>query len=354
MSKPPFTMSKYACELDLLRDKCKWLEGELAGAGAYAERLLDAVRTAQKFIEQMGDIRVDTVSLGGGPFKLRDSGYFSIMKSAVDAAPANDQAGSAKAAGAPGAESTAAPTNTDVPLTVSSYRKKPVVIQATQWFKMGDHAAVRMIGDTRREARQSPSPAIETLEGPHYVTPGDWIITGIKGEFYPCKPDIFAATYEPAHARVERSPTIPDGWRLVPREATENMLNAYRRAYDEAMSVGNRWYWRQAWDAMIEAAPGYKGAISADVAPKRQRREPYWFIERGAPAEWMASRPWMADAVAFGSSAQPATWTRDSFKARRFSSQDEAVRMIEAYDELKGCIATEHLDVDVAPEERIP
>ena len=37
---------------------------------------------------------------------------------------------------------------------------------------------------------------IDTLEGGHIVCPGDWIITGVKGENYPCKPDIFAATYE--------------------------------------------------------------------------------------------------------------------------------------------------------------
>ena len=37
---------------------------------------------------------------------------------------------------------------------------------------------------------------IQTLEGGHIVTPGDWIITGVAGEQYPCKPDIFAATYE--------------------------------------------------------------------------------------------------------------------------------------------------------------
>jgi hypothetical protein len=36
-----------------------------------------------------------------------------------------------------------------------------------------------------------------TLEGGHVVTPGDWIITGVQGERYPCKPDIFEATYEP-------------------------------------------------------------------------------------------------------------------------------------------------------------
>lgn len=45
---------------------------------------------------------------------------------------------------------------------------------------------------------------IPTLEGAHYASPGDWIIRGVQGEFYPCKPDIFAATYEavaPAPAR---------------------------------------------------------------------------------------------------------------------------------------------------------
>lgn len=70
------------------------------------------------------------------------------------------------------------------------FRKKPVVIEATQWFKDGDHPAVYLdLGCI---------PTIDTLEGRHVVTPGDWIITGVKGEHYPCKPDIFAMTYEPA------------------------------------------------------------------------------------------------------------------------------------------------------------
>jgi len=69
------------------------------------------------------------------------------------------------------------------------FRKKPVVVEATQWFKMGDHPKV--------EEAINGAPIIMTLEGPHIVSPGDWIITGIKGEHYPCKPDIFEATYEP-------------------------------------------------------------------------------------------------------------------------------------------------------------
>ena len=71
------------------------------------------------------------------------------------------------------------------------FRKKPVVIEATQWFKMGDHPAV-----LESQGNNGPYPYIDTLEGPHLVTIGDWIITGVKGEHYPCKPDIFEMTYE--------------------------------------------------------------------------------------------------------------------------------------------------------------
>ena len=69
------------------------------------------------------------------------------------------------------------------------FRKKPVVIEATQWFKDGDHPAVFVGGLSGR-------PRIDTLEGPMFVNVGDWIITGVKGEHYPCKPDIFEMTYE--------------------------------------------------------------------------------------------------------------------------------------------------------------
>jgi len=70
------------------------------------------------------------------------------------------------------------------------YKKKPIVIEATQWFKHGDHPMVEPI------SLDSKSGWIATLEGGHIVSPGDYIIKGIKGEHYPCKPDIFEATYE--------------------------------------------------------------------------------------------------------------------------------------------------------------
>ena len=68
--------------------------------------------------------------------------------------------------------------------------KKPVVINATQWFKHGDHHAVG-------NKPYSENGHIQTLEGIMIVCPGDWIITGVKGEHYPCKPDIFEMTYRP-------------------------------------------------------------------------------------------------------------------------------------------------------------
>ena len=105
------------------------------------------------------------------------------------------------------------------------YRKKPVVIEATQWFKNGDHpedGTERIVGGMfdgalyeGKVVRYYRTPEcdggkkckhcngmmhyhgwIDTLEGGHIVCPGDWIITGVQGEHYPCKPDIFEATYE--------------------------------------------------------------------------------------------------------------------------------------------------------------
>lgn len=90
---------------------------------------------------------------------------------------------------------------------MTRYRKKPVVIEA-----------VRYVGGPDGEVEGSTVPGwyidalargdaafdedrdcfvIRTMEGEHIASPGDWIIRGVKGELYPCKPDIFALTYEP-------------------------------------------------------------------------------------------------------------------------------------------------------------
>lgn len=87
------------------------------------------------------------------------------------------------------------------------YQKKPVHVQAWQWTPGNKDESRAMLhrlqeanvihhisGDGR--ALETNSVKITTLEGIMTASPGDWIIKGIEGEFYPCKPSIFEATYE--------------------------------------------------------------------------------------------------------------------------------------------------------------
>jgi hypothetical protein len=90
------------------------------------------------------------------------------------------------------------------------FRKKPVVIEAVQfggsstqagaikkWMEGGEYS------DPPIRTRDFRSLDIQTMEGVMIASPGDWIIKGVAGEFYPCKPDIFAQTYEPAEVPQE-------------------------------------------------------------------------------------------------------------------------------------------------------
>jgi hypothetical protein len=83
---------------------------------------------------------------------------------------------------------------------MAKFRKKPVVIEAMQYTGLNGFDCVKFggngsIGGT---SEQDGGLTIDTLEGKMHVSKWDWIIRGVKGEFYPCKPDIFEATYEPA------------------------------------------------------------------------------------------------------------------------------------------------------------
>ena len=78
------------------------------------------------------------------------------------------------------------------------FRKRPVVIEALQWTGRNFKDMQAFIGEFEDEGPYLMGPlVIETLEGDMKAQPGDWIIKGVAGECYPCKPDIFAATYEP-------------------------------------------------------------------------------------------------------------------------------------------------------------
>ena len=88
------------------------------------------------------------------------------------------------------------------------WRKKPVVIEAERWdgtvagatrlidWLLARHATARY-HDATDPGEAGNRLAIDTLEGTMTAQPGDWIICGVQGEFYPCKPDVFEATYEP-------------------------------------------------------------------------------------------------------------------------------------------------------------
>jgi hypothetical protein len=92
---------------------------------------------------------------------------------------------------------------------MGTYRKKPVVIEAVQLCRDNlKEVETFLAGEVLPSfySRRSDfninwgnsTVHIHTLEGVMKAEPGDWIIKGVKGEFYPCKPDIFAATYEPS------------------------------------------------------------------------------------------------------------------------------------------------------------
>jgi hypothetical protein len=78
----------------------------------------------------------------------------------------------------------------------AQFRKKPVVIEAMQLTPLNIDQIEEFVGG---DAGNTPDGlVIATLEGAMHASIGDWIIKGVQGEFYPCKPDIFDATYEPA------------------------------------------------------------------------------------------------------------------------------------------------------------
>lgn len=78
---------------------------------------------------------------------------------------------------------------------MAKFRKKPIVIEARHFAEVRDGSVLcTWCGGTNEI---SPGEIqITTLEGTMTADLGDWIICGVKGEFYPCKPDIFVATYE--------------------------------------------------------------------------------------------------------------------------------------------------------------
>lgn len=96
------------------------------------------------------------------------------------------------------------PLNLKANKAMPKFRKKPVEIEAIQYkgYDINPIEVQVFIGDGSWNWRwpsggTKPELYIQTLEGELHVSPNDWIIKGVKAEFYPCKPDIFNATYDP-------------------------------------------------------------------------------------------------------------------------------------------------------------
>lgn len=88
------------------------------------------------------------------------------------------------------------------------YRKKPVTVEAVQWTGENRAEMCEFIDPEVFEIIPRVGLVIHTLEGDHHASPGDYIIKGVNGEFYPCKPDIFAKTYEAVFPTL----TPPNEW----------------------------------------------------------------------------------------------------------------------------------------------
>ena len=93
-------------------------------------------------------------------------------------------------------------------ILMAKYRKKPVVIEAIQWNGENDLDIESFLNGSEAYNVYSDGKVtaiiISTLEGQMSAQIGDWIIKGVNGEFYPCKPDIFEKTYTPEFDFIDR------------------------------------------------------------------------------------------------------------------------------------------------------
>lgn len=157
------------------------------------------------------------------------------------------------------------------------FRKKPVTVEAIQW----DGNNTEEIGefmDGIHWAMSGGNPVIPTLEGDMVVSLNDWIIKGVKGEFYPCKPDIFETTYEPEDAR-QTFPGHADNItkitkiineRLRPDNLDVRVAAGTANTYNIQVSsraTGPRWsFWLRARNGVISDSDGDGGSWSGIVA----------------------------------------------------------------------------------------
>ena len=117
------------------------------------------------------------------------------------------------------------------------YRKKPIVISAIQVPALGKEPSDALIILVQLEGWEGNDTGIiiPTLEGNMIASPGDYIIKGIKGEYYPCKPDVFNATYD------EVSPIVGEKehqWRATTLNHGSQQCAVCLITYEESVAIG--------------------------------------------------------------------------------------------------------------------
>lgn len=135
-----------------------------------------------------------------------------------------------------------------------AYRKKPVVVEAVQWTGENHAEMCAFIDPEVFEIIPRVGLVIHTLEGDHHASPRDYIIKGVNGEFYPCKPDIFEKTYESATLTSPNEPLTLDElremggqpyWHVGLREESPpphwNILDPFYAKHIEDYRYGENW-----------------------------------------------------------------------------------------------------------------
>lgn len=100
------------------------------------------------------------------------------------------------------------------------YRKKPVTVDAVRWTGNNLGQIDALVGRATNVSHRGDQLRIRTLEGVMVCEKGDWLLKGVEGEFYPCKPNIFAKTYEPVLDPNIIHPASPDAPGPSPEEET--------------------------------------------------------------------------------------------------------------------------------------
>ena len=171
------------------------------------------------------------------------------------------------------------------------FRKKPVTIEAIQWTGTNLDEIDKFMSGVHWSVPEH-DPVIPTLEGDMKVSLNDWIIKGVKGEFYPCKPDIFEATYEPEDARlafpghadtIAKITTIinerlrPDNLHV---EVAGGTVNTYNIEIS-SRATGPRWsFWLRMKDGCIVDSDGEGGSWEAAMARREWIMNTTWALTK--------------------------------------------------------------------------